>query len=138
MLNPLANGKFLELFKAFECFSSTFQGKFYFQDSLVHVYSSTFQACVNPVLSQILTSSKLAIFIVNGKALEMDFLHNSTTLLFLLMNKNDVAHLINQNLNLHVLLFIFNRKNNFWVKNTGFYQKILVQIFAKGMFFVYT
>ena len=25
------NGKFQELFKAFECFSSTFQGKFYFQ-----------------------------------------------------------------------------------------------------------
>ena len=30
-LNPLANGKIQGLFKAFECFSSTFQGKFYFQ-----------------------------------------------------------------------------------------------------------
>ena len=29
--NPLANSKFQGLFKAFECFSSTFQGKFYFQ-----------------------------------------------------------------------------------------------------------
>ena len=58
--------------------------------------------------------------------------------MFLLMNKNDVTHLINQNLNLHVLIFIFNRKNDFWVKNTGFYQKIIVQIFAKGMFSVTT
>ena len=31
MLNPPANGKIKILFKAFECFSSTFQGKFYFQ-----------------------------------------------------------------------------------------------------------
>ena len=31
MLNPLANGKIQGLFKAFECFSSTFQGRFYFQ-----------------------------------------------------------------------------------------------------------
>ena len=31
-LNPLANGKIQELFKAFECFSSTFQGKFIFKD----------------------------------------------------------------------------------------------------------
>ena len=30
VLNPLANGKIQGLFKAFECFSSTFQGKFYF------------------------------------------------------------------------------------------------------------
>ena len=30
-LNPLANGNIQVLFKAFECFSSTFQGKFYFQ-----------------------------------------------------------------------------------------------------------
>ena len=46
MLNPLANGKIQGLFKAVECFSSTFPGKFYFQDS--PVYSSTFQACANP------------------------------------------------------------------------------------------
>ena len=31
VLNPLANGKIQGLFKAYECFSSTFQGKFYFQ-----------------------------------------------------------------------------------------------------------
>ena len=31
VLNPLANGKSQGLFKAFECFSSTFQVKFYFQ-----------------------------------------------------------------------------------------------------------
>ena len=31
VLNPLANGKIQGLFEAFECFSSTFQGKFYFQ-----------------------------------------------------------------------------------------------------------
>ena len=31
VLNPLANCKIQGLFKAFECFSSTFHGKFYFQ-----------------------------------------------------------------------------------------------------------
>ena len=31
VLNPLANVKIQGLFKAFECFSSTFHGKFYFQ-----------------------------------------------------------------------------------------------------------
>ena len=31
VLNPLTNGKIQGLFNAFECFSSTFQGKFYFQ-----------------------------------------------------------------------------------------------------------
>ena len=31
VLNPLANGKIQGLFKAFECFSSTCQDKFYFQ-----------------------------------------------------------------------------------------------------------
>ena len=30
-LDPLANGKIQGIFNAFECFSSTFQGKFYFQ-----------------------------------------------------------------------------------------------------------
>ena len=49
MLNPTVNGKIQGLFKAFECFPSTFQGKFYFQDT--PVYSSTFQACANPVLT---------------------------------------------------------------------------------------
>ena len=41
------NGKIQGLFKAFECFSSTFQDKFNFQDS--PVYSITFQACANPI-----------------------------------------------------------------------------------------
>ena len=31
LLNPPVNGQIQRLFKAFECFSSTFQGKFYFQ-----------------------------------------------------------------------------------------------------------
>ena len=31
MLNTLANGNIQGFFIAFECFSSTFQGKFYFQ-----------------------------------------------------------------------------------------------------------
>ena len=31
VLNHLANGKIQELLKDIECFSSTFQGKFYFQ-----------------------------------------------------------------------------------------------------------
>ena len=30
--NSVANGKIQGLFKAFVCFSSTFQGKFYFQE----------------------------------------------------------------------------------------------------------
>ena len=40
-LNPPVNGKIQGLFKAFECFSRSFQ------DS--PVYSSTLQACANPV-----------------------------------------------------------------------------------------
>ena len=59
MLNPPVNGKIQGLFKAFECFSSTFQCKIHFQgffNSFVYsrtfqdsfVYSRTFQACVNP------------------------------------------------------------------------------------------
>ena len=31
LLNPPVNGKIQGLFKAFDCFSSTFQGKLYFQ-----------------------------------------------------------------------------------------------------------
>ena len=34
VLNPSVNGKFQCLIKAFECFSSTFQGKFNFQGLL--------------------------------------------------------------------------------------------------------
>ena len=49
MLNPPANDKIQGLFKAFECFLSTFKAIYFprtFQDS--PVYSSTFQACTNP------------------------------------------------------------------------------------------
>ena len=48
-LNPPVNGKIQGLFKAFECFSSTFNAFFSrtFQDR--PIYSSTFQACANPV-----------------------------------------------------------------------------------------
>ena len=50
VLNLLANGKIPGLFKAFECFFKYFSMQFLFsrtfQDS--PVYSSTFQACVNP------------------------------------------------------------------------------------------
>ena len=42
VFNPTVNGKIQGLFKAFEWFSRTFQ------ESIV--YSSTFQACANPVL----------------------------------------------------------------------------------------
>ena len=51
VLNHPIKSKIQGLFKAFECFSSTFQGKFNFQDS--PVYSSTFQACANPDISRI-------------------------------------------------------------------------------------
>ena len=47
----------------------------------------------------------------------MDFRQNSTTTLFLFMNKTGVTHLMKENQNLHVLIFIqYNRKNEFWVK----------------------
>ena len=50
VLNPLANGKIQGLLNAFECFSSTFQGKFNFQGLFKTIlYSSTFQACANSV-----------------------------------------------------------------------------------------
>ena len=48
VLNPPVNGKIQGPFKAYEHILSTFQGKFYFQDS--PVYSSTFQACANPAI----------------------------------------------------------------------------------------
>ena len=59
---------------------------------------------VKHILSSILTIEanvclppKLAIFRVNGKTKleKMDFLQNSTTLMSLFMNINDVTHLIN-------------------------------------------
>ena len=37
VLNPLVNGKIQGLFKAFECFSSTFLGKFYFQVLFLYI-----------------------------------------------------------------------------------------------------
>ena len=42
MLNPLANGKIQGLFKAFECFSSTFQGKFGNEDQFFHCRKVSF------------------------------------------------------------------------------------------------
>ena len=38
MLNPTVNAKIKGLFKAFECFSSTFQGKFNFKDFMTVLY----------------------------------------------------------------------------------------------------
>ena len=63
-LKPLANGKIQGLFKAFECCSSTFQGKFYFQDS--PVYSSTFQACANPGLAMGVSSQGFLIGVMGA------------------------------------------------------------------------
>ena len=45
---------------------------------------------------------------------KMDFLYHSTTLLYLFMNINAFDHLINQDLNLHIML----------IENTVFYQNI--------------
>ena len=50
VLNHLANGKIQGLFKTFECFQVLFKAVFIFKDFQdSHVYSSTFQACANPV-----------------------------------------------------------------------------------------
>ena len=70
----------------------------------------------SPSILYVCLPSELAIIRDNGKA-KMDFRHNSTTTLFLFINKTDVTHLMNENQNLHVLIFIqYNRKNEFWVK----------------------
>ena len=45
-MNPPVNGKIQRLFKALECFSSTFDGKFNFQ---VLFKTVLIQACANPV-----------------------------------------------------------------------------------------
>ena len=51
MLGHLANGKIQGLFKAFECFSSTFQGKSYFQGLFKTVLGkSYFQGLFKTVL----------------------------------------------------------------------------------------
>ena len=57
MLNPLANGKIQVLFKAFECFSSTFQGNFYFQElfKTVLYIQVFFKPVLNPDMYKILT-----------------------------------------------------------------------------------
>ena len=54
LLNPLANGKIQGLFKALKCFSSTFQGKFYFQGLFktvlyIQVLSSLCEPCTSRV-----------------------------------------------------------------------------------------
>ena len=46
LLNPPVNGEIQGLFKAIECFSRQFLFSRTFQES--PVFSSTFQACVNP------------------------------------------------------------------------------------------
>ena len=50
LLNPPVNGKIQGLFKTFESFSSTFQGKFHPQGlfKTIFFFSNTFQACANP------------------------------------------------------------------------------------------
>ena len=59
VLSSTENGRIQGLFKAFEWFSSTFQGRFNFQESALN--SSTFQACVNTV-----NGSKNHIFFFYG------------------------------------------------------------------------
>ena len=51
VLNPPVNGKIQGLFKAFECFSSTFQGKFNFQwlsrqSYIFRYFSSLWKPCI--------------------------------------------------------------------------------------------
>ena len=49
MLNSPVNGKIQGLFKAFVCYSSSFQGKLNFQGLFKSpVYLSTLQACADP------------------------------------------------------------------------------------------
>ena len=51
MLNPPVKGKIQGLFKAFECFSSTFKANLIFKDIKVSpVYSNPVQACDNLVV----------------------------------------------------------------------------------------
>ena len=57
------------------------------------------------------------IFNEKTEIVKMDFFQNSTTLLSCFMYKNAVSHLINQNLNLHVPIFIFKRKMIFYQNN---------------------
>ena len=75
-MNPLANGKFQGLLKAFEFFKDFSRQILFsrtFQDS--PVYSSTFQACANPVTavlkSQLFGSvvRVLVLYLVSGRAI---------------------------------------------------------------------
>ena len=54
MLIPTENRRIQEIFKAFVQFSSTYQGLFYFQERPLN--SSTFQACNNPVISDLISA----------------------------------------------------------------------------------
>ena len=55
LLNPPVNGKIQGLFKAFECFSSTFQGKFNFQGlfkTVLYIFmylSSLCEPCIREI-----------------------------------------------------------------------------------------
>ena len=75
-----------------------------------HMHLEQLQTVEKHSLSQILPIKQMYAYLfgVNVKAviMKMDFLYKSTTLLSLSMNKNDVTHLINQSLYIHVLNFI--------------------------------
>ena len=49
VFNPPVNGKIQGLFKAFECFSTTLQGKFNFQGLFKTVLSSVYSSTFKPV-----------------------------------------------------------------------------------------
>ena len=80
MLNPLANGKIQGLFKAFECFSSTFQGKFYFQGlfKTVLYIQILFKPVQNPDMYKILNTCCCSSLVLLGLNinLEQGNLHN--------------------------------------------------------------
>ena len=61
MLNSPVNGKIQGLFKAFECFSSTFQGKFNFQGLFKTVRDLYIQVLFKPVRTLIAQDWKIYI-----------------------------------------------------------------------------
>ena len=72
MLNPSVNGKIQGLFKTFECFSSTFQGKFNFQGLFLtvlymQVLSSLCELCTTSLM--ISTGAIKAYFIFDCQCL---------------------------------------------------------------------
>ena len=74
MLNSLANGKIQGLFKAFECFPSTFQGKFYFQGlfKTVLYIQVLFKPVRNPIKSLcVLIMSNISFNICFGCSKEL-------------------------------------------------------------------